>query len=121
MDDTFDYDDAMDILFSWQGHDVLVVAYMKPGPDDDDPDELEDEAAEAPRGVSLRPFGGILTITDDDHGMLHAEVSPGPDTQAVRMAFNSGLFHEAEWIPGMEERGLSIEHGAIRVDVFLEE
>ena len=103
MDDNdFDYDEAMGILCSWEGHAVMVIAFVEPG-------------------VSLRPFGGILTITDDEHGMLHAEVTPGPDTQAVRIAFSSGLFHDAEWVPGMEERGLSIEHGATRVDVFLEE
>ena len=101
-EEELDYEDAMDILYGWQGHDVLVVAFVEPG-------------------VSLRPFGGILTITDDDHGLLHAEISPGPDTQAVRIAFPSGLFHDAQWVPGMEERGLSIEQGATRVDVFLEE
>jgi len=120
MTEELDYDDAMDILAGWEGHDVLVIAFVAPGPDDEDDDEGEDADGE-PRGVSLRPFGGILTITDDDHGMLHAEVSPGPDTQSVRLAFASGLFHDAEWVPGMEGRGLSIEHGAIRVDVFLEE
>jgi len=102
MYNEFDYEEAMDILAEWEGHDVLVIAFVDPG-------------------YSLRPFGGILTITDDEHGMLHAEVSPGPDTQAIRMAFNSGLFHQAEWVPGMDERGLSIEHGAIRVDLFLED
>jgi hypothetical protein len=102
MDDEFDYDEAMGILCSWEGRYVMVVAFVEPG-------------------VSLRPFGGILTIVDDDGGMLHAEVSPGPGTQSIRMAFNSGLFHDAGWVPGMEERGLSIEHGAIRVDVFLED
>ena len=117
MTHEFDYEDAMDVLAEWEGHDVLVVAYISPGPDDEDLEDPEDDT----RGVSLRPFGGILTITDDDHGLLHCEVTPGPDTQPVRMAFNSGMFHEAEWVPGMEGRGLSIEHGAIRVDVFLEE
>ena len=101
-DDELDYDDAMGILCSWEGRDVLVVAFVEPG-------------------VSLRPFEGILSVTDGDHGILHAEISPGPDTQSVRLAFPSGLFHDAEWVPGMEGRGLSIEQGATRVDVFLEE
>src|SRR3954463_14472927 len=111
MDDDFDYDEARGILCSWEGRDVLVIAYISPGPDEDVGDPEDDT-----RGVSLRPFGGILTITDDDNGMLHAEVSPGPGTQEIRMAFNTGLFHHAEWVPGMDERGLAIEHGAIRVD-----
>jgi hypothetical protein len=102
MDEDLDYDDAMAILCSWEGRDVLVIAFVEPG-------------------VSLRPFGGILSVTDDGHGMLHAEVSPGPGTQVVRIAFPSGLFHDAEWVPGMEDRGLSIEQGATRVDVFLED
>jgi len=100
--DELDYDEAMAVLCGWEGHDVLVVAFVEPG-------------------VSLRPFGGVLAITSDDHGVLRAEVSPGPDTQSVRIAFPSGTFHDAEWVPGMEGRGLSIEQGATRVDVFLEE
>jgi hypothetical protein len=96
------YEEAMDVLRGWSGKWVTVVAFVEPG-------------------VSLRPFGGILTIADDEHGMLHAEISPGPGTQAVRLAFPSGLFHDAEWVPGMEGRGLSIEQGATRVDVFLED
>lgn len=100
--DEFDYDDAMGVLAAWEGRDVLVVAFVEPG-------------------VSLRPFGGVLGIVSDDHGILRAEVSPGPGTQPVRIAFPSGTFHDAEWIPGMEDRGLSIEQGATRVDVFLEE
>jgi hypothetical protein len=39
----------------------------------------------------------------------------------VRIAFPSGTFHDAEWVPGLEERGLSIEQGATRVDVFVED
>jgi hypothetical protein len=102
MPEELDYDDAMAILCGWEGRAVLVIAFVDPG-------------------VSLRPFGGILSVTDDDHGMLHAEVTPGPDTQPVRLAFPSGLFHDAVWVPGLEGRGLSIEQGATRVDVFLEE
>ena len=97
-----DYDEAMAVLCGWEGRDVLVVAFVEPG-------------------VSLRPFGGVLSITSDDHGVLRTEISPGPGIQPVRIAFPSGTFHDAEWIPGMEDRGLSIEQGATRVDVFLEE
>ncbi len=96
-----DYDDAMGVLVGWDGRQVLVVAFVEPG-------------------VSLRPFAGTLAIEDAASAMLHATVTPdtGPP---VRIAFPSGTFHDAEWVPGLEERGLSIEQGATRVDVFLDD
>jgi hypothetical protein len=97
-----DYDEAMAVLIGWEGRSVLVVAFVEPG-------------------VSLRPFGGVLTVTGTDHAVVRAEISPGPGTSAVRIAFPSATFHEAVWIPGMEERGLAVEQGATRVDVFLED
>lgn len=96
-----DYDEAMGVLVGWNGRRVLVVAFVEPG-------------------VSLRPFAGELTIEDASAAMLHAAVADD-GTRPVRIAFPSGTFHDAEWVPGMEERGLSIEQGATRVDVFLEE
>jgi hypothetical protein len=97
-----DYDEAMAVLIGWEGRGVLVVAFVEPG-------------------VSLRPFGGVLTVTGTDHAVVRAEITPGPGTNPVRIAFPSATFHEAFWISGMEDRGLSIEQGATRVDVFLEE
>lgn len=96
-----DYDDAMAVLIGWQGRAVLVVAFMDPG-------------------VSLRPFAGRLSVSDDERGMVRAAITPR-EGAPVRIAFPSGTFHDAEWVPGLEERGLSIEQGATRVDVFLED
>lgn len=96
-----DYDEAMGVLVGWNGRRVLVVAFVEPG-------------------VSLRPFAGMLTIEDAASSMLHAAIEP-EDGRPIRIAFPSGTFHDAEWVPGLEDRGLSIEQGATRVDVFLDE
>lgn len=101
MDD-LDYDEAMGVLIGWEGRRVLVVAFVEPG-------------------VSLRPFAGRLSVTDDDRGVVRGAIDPEDGRDPVRIAFPSGTFHDAEWVPGMEERGLSIEQGATRVDVFLED
>src|SRR5438105_4234905 len=99
--DELDYDEAMGVLIAWEGRQVLVVAFVDPG-------------------VSLRPFAGRLSVADDGHGVVRAEIAPD-DGPPVRIAFPSATFHDAEWVPGLEERGLSIEQGATRVDVFLED
>jgi hypothetical protein len=96
-----DYDEAMAVLIGWEGRRVLVVAFVEPG-------------------VSLRPMAGTLSVDDEGHGILRAEIVAG-DRPPVRIVFPSGTFHDAEWVPGLEERGLSIEQGATRVDVFLED
>jgi hypothetical protein len=100
--DVMDYDEAMAVLCGWEGRTVLVVAFVDPG-------------------VSLRPFAGILSVEDTGQGMLRASISSGPGSGPVRIAFPSATFHDAEWVPGLEDRGLSIEQGATRVDVFLED
>lgn len=100
--DELDYDDAMAVLIGWDGRRVLVVAFVEPG-------------------VSLRPFAGTLSVHDDEHGVVRAAVDPGGRGAPVRIAFPSGTFHDAEWVAGMEDRGLSVEQGATRIDVFLED
>jgi hypothetical protein len=95
-----DYQQAMDVLRAWAGRTVLIVAFVDPG-------------------VSLRPFVGTLSIEDAGHGMVRGVVMPD-DENPVRIAFPSGTFHEAFWVPGYEERGLTVIQGATRVDVFLE-
>lgn len=95
-----DYDDAMGVLVGWEGRSVLVVAFVEPG-------------------VSLRPFAGTLSVEDDGRGVKVAIAVPG--RAPIRIAFSPAVFHEAEWVPGMEDRGLSIESGATRVDVFLDD
>lgn len=95
-----DYDDAMGVLIGWEAREVLVVAYLEPG-------------------VSLRPIAGTISL-DDDGRVVRATIT-APDRDPVRIAFPAATFHDAEWVAGMEDRGLSIEQGATRVDVFLED
>lgn len=101
MTEVLDYDDAMAVLIGWEGRRVLVVAFVDPG-------------------VSLRPYTGTLSVADEGRGVVRATVTAA-DAPPLRVAFPSATFHDAEWVPGLEERGLSIEQGATRVDVFLEE
>ena len=95
-----DYDQAMDVLRSWAGRTVTIVAFVEPG-------------------VSLHPFSGSLTIEDPGHGMIRGVVA-ADGAEPVRIAFPSGTFHEADWVPGQAERGLTVVQGATRVDVWLE-
>ena len=99
--DAMDYDEAMAVLIGWEGRMVMVVAFLEPG-------------------VSLTPFTGRLTCEDEGPGMVRACIEQA-HRPPIRIAFPSGTFHDAEWVPGMEERGLSVEQGATRVDVFLED
>ena len=96
-----DYTDAIEVLRSWEGRSVLVVAFVEPG-------------------VSLRPFSGELSVEEAGRGIVRGviEENGGPP---IRIAFPSGTFHEASWIPGHEETGLSVIQGATRVDVFVED
>jgi hypothetical protein len=96
-----DYREAMDVLRSWHGQSVIVVAFVEPG-------------------VSLHPFAGDLEIEDPGHGMVRGAVVDDGGTP-TRIAFPSGTFHEASWVPGHEDRGLSIIQGATRVDVFVDD
>lgn len=100
--DELDYDDAMAVLIGWEGRRVLVVAFMDPG-------------------VSLPPFGGTLSVADDGHGVVRAAIGRGGGAPPVTIAFPAGTFHDAEWVPGLDGRGLSVEQGATRVDVFLDD
>jgi hypothetical protein len=93
-----DYEEAMKVLRSWSGKWVTIVAFVEPG-------------------VSLRPLAGFLTCEDGAHHILRATIHPS----GARVAFPIGTFHDASWVPGQEGHGLSIEQGATRVDVFLED
>lgn len=101
MDDELDYDDAMAVLIGWEGRRVLVVAFVDPG-------------------VSLRPFAGTLRVSDDGDGVMRGEIVAAGEPP-VRIAFPSATFHDAVWVPGLDGRGLSLEQGATRIDVFLED
>jgi hypothetical protein len=96
-----DYDEAMAVLSAWEGRIVTVVAFVEPG-------------------VSLRPFSGELSSRDDGHGVVRASVTSAAD-HATRIAFPVGTFHEADWVPGHPDRGLTVVQGATRVDLFLED
>jgi hypothetical protein len=58
-----------------------------------------------------------LTCEDGEAHTLRATIQPS----GIRIAFPIGTFHGAGWVPGQEGRGLSVEQGATRVDVFLED
>jgi hypothetical protein len=92
------YEEAMDVLRGWSGKWVTVVAFVEPG-------------------VSLWPLTGFLNCEDGAHHTLRATIEP----KGTRIAFPFGTFHGAGWIPGQEGRGLSVEQGATRVDVFLDD
>jgi hypothetical protein len=94
------YEEAMDVLRGWSDREVIVVAFVEPG-------------------VSLRPFGGRLSCEDDEHRTLRASVEDAE--RIVRIAFPAATFHEASWVAGRPDRGLSVVQGATRVDVFLED
>jgi hypothetical protein len=101
MTEVLDYDDAMAVLIGWEGRRVLVVAFVDPG-------------------VSLRPFAGTLSVDDDGRGVMRATIAED-GAPPVRIAFPVATFHDAEWVPGFVDVGLSIEQGATRVDVFLDD
>lgn len=95
-----DYEDAIDVLRSWTGREVLVVAYVEPG-------------------VSLRPMTGVLSTEDMGRGVVRAAIA-ADGRDPVRIALPRATFHEASWVPGREQSGLSVVQGATRVDVFCE-
>lgn len=92
-----DYGQAMDVLRSWTGRPVLVVAFVEPG-------------------VSLRPFAGRLAV-EEEPAAVRAVVEAGAG-EPLRVAFPRATFHESGWVPGCDGRGLSVVQGATRVDVF---
>lgn len=94
-----DYGQAMDLLRSWAGRHVLVVAFVDPG-------------------VSLRPFAGTLAVEEEPTALRAVVAVEGRDP--LRVAFPRATFHDASWVPGCDERGLSVVQGATRVDVFAE-
>lgn len=96
-----EYEEAMAVLRGWDGRDVLVVAFLEPG-------------------VSLRPFAGVLACEPAGPATLRGTVR-ADGAQPVRIAFPAGTFHDAAWVPGRAQRGLSVVQGATRVDVFVED
>lgn len=93
-----DHAEAMEVLQSWAGRQVIVIAFVEPG-------------------VSLHPLGGRLRCEPGERHSTLAILEP----LGTRIAFPSATFHEAGWVPGNEGSGLSVIQGATRVDVFVED
>lgn len=86
--------DAMAVLAEWDGNDVIVVPFIGPG--------------------LARPFRGVLQLQQPDRGVVRLRF---PEMGIV---LPRATFIDADWIPGQEDRGISIVQGAARVDVFLD-
>jgi hypothetical protein len=86
----------MDVLVSWAGRAVVVVPFLEPG-------------------LSLPPVSAPLRLDDSRRGVVKLDI-PG-----MPIALRRSTFLEAGWVPGQEERGLSVVQGGARVDVFLVE
>jgi hypothetical protein len=89
-----DWEEAIDVLVSWAGRMVVVVPYLEPG-------------------LSLAPVRAPLRLDESRNGVVRLDV-PG-----LPIALRRATFLEAGWVPGQEERGLSVVQGGARVDVFL--
>jgi hypothetical protein len=91
-----EWEDAMRVLDAWAGRAVVVVPYLEPG-------------------LSLAPVTAPLRLDLSRNGVVKLDM-PG-----MPIALRRATFLEADWVPGQEERGLSVVQGGTRVDVFLEE
>ena len=85
------------MLRGWRGRDVVVVPILEPG-------------------ISLSPLTGELSV-EDDNGVVRVRVGPRRDPY---ISLFRATFIEAGWVPGREDRGLSLVQGGTRVDVFLD-
>jgi hypothetical protein len=90
-----DWEEAIEVLETWDGREVVVVAYLHPG-------------------LSLAPVRAPLRLDRTASGVVKLDV-PG-----MPIALRRSTFLEAEWVPGQEERGLAVTQGGTRVDVFLD-
>lgn len=90
------WEEVVGVLRGWAGRDVIVVAILEPG-------------------ISLAPYSGPLEVEDDAKGVIRVRAGEEGAPIAVRRA----TFIEAAWVPGQDERGLSLVQGGVRVDVFL--
>ena len=91
-----EWEDAVAVLEAWAGRPVVVVPYLEPG-------------------ISLAPVTAPLVLDRARNGVVKLTM-PG-----LPIALRRATFIEAGWVPGQEERGLSVVQGGIRVDVFLED
>jgi hypothetical protein len=86
----------MEVLGAWAGRVVVVVPYLEPG-------------------LSLAPVTAPLRLDRSRRGVVKLDI-PG-----LPIALRRATFLEASWVPGQEQRGLSVVQGGTRVDVFLED
>jgi hypothetical protein len=91
-----DWGEAMAVLAEWAGRRVVVVPYMGPG-------------------MSLQQHVGPLDLAQPRQGVVQLRF---PDRAIV---LPRATFIEAGWVPGQEQRGLSVTQGAVRIDVFLDD
>jgi hypothetical protein len=92
------WDDAVEVLRGWEGRGVVIVPILEPG-------------------ISLTPFSGRLSVGQPRSGVLR--VSAGPYAEPYISLFRA-TFLSAGWVPGREDKGLSVVQGGTRVDVFLD-
>ena len=90
------WDEAVGVLRGWVARDVIVVAILEPG-------------------ISLAPFTGALAVDEPKAGIVRVRAGDEGSPIALRRS----TFIEAGWVPGQDERGLSLVQGGVRVDVFL--
>jgi hypothetical protein len=89
------WEDAMAVLDGWGGRDVVVIPYLQPG-------------------ISLTPVVARLRLERQGPGAVRLAI-PG-----LAIVLRRATFIEAGWVPGQEQRGLSVVQGGARVDVFLD-
>ena len=85
----------MRVLDGWSGREVVVIPYLQPG-------------------ISLTPVEARLGVERQGEHALRISI-PG-----LAIVLRRQTFIEAGWVPGQEERGLSVVQGGARVDVFVD-
>lgn len=90
-----EWDEAIAVLAEWEGRDVVVVPFLAPG-------------------LSLEPTVAPLVLEHPARGVVRLDLPRMP------IALRRATFIEAGWVPGQDERGLSVVQGGVRVDVFLD-
>lgn len=91
-----EWDEAVTVLEGWEGRDVVVVPFLSPG-------------------ISLEPTVAPLVLERPGRGVVRIDLPTMP------IALRRATFIEAGWVPGQDERGLSVVQGGVRVDVFLDD
>ena len=90
-----DWEKAMGVLEGWSGREVVVIPYLQPG-------------------ISLTPVEARLAVERQSPSALRLAI-PG-----LAIVLRRATFIEADWVPGQEERGISVVQGGARVDVFVD-